>query len=490
MKLSMNMIAWYMREYAPSCAIGEDELSIKGLRFLSEDLQTLSPEYIYFGNAAAFFSDAIYSRAYIAVNKKNYLLFMDSDYEALLNRLLAAFDHFNDWERRMIEVTARQGRMQEIFDIAWEVFENPAVVGGLTETFYAASGASEKQNEPYWDYMMQNRRLHPQVAALQFNNMQGAPIMDLTEKPVLVENIYKGGPPVLMMYLVKDNQPLACCSILQTHKEWIQLNMQLAPVVSGYLLLCEEFTAARPLIRSDEAVFKALLEGETISDEEGSREADRISQRLGRKNFRLVIFRQTITGTRIQKRVLLNRIRETSEFILPVDLENDVYALLPEDASGRIKAFIISNTFLDGACLGVSMVLTDLSSVPSGRRQAEFALSRSEGQPGAFFCEDYAFSYLIEQLCETEAAADFIHPALAVLEEYDKKKGMQLTKTLAAYLDCRRSIEETSKYMNIHKSTLKYRIKRIEELTDIDFDDAAEMRYLALSLWLKEENYV
>ena len=484
----MNMIAWYMRDFEPSCAIAEDELSIKGLRFLSEDLKALSSEYIYFGNAAGFFSDAGYSRAYIAVHKKNYLLFMNSDYEALLNCLLGAFDYFNDWERRMIEVTARQGRMQEIFDIAWEVFENPAVVGDLTETFYAASGALEKQNEPYWDYMMQNRRLHPQVAALQFNNMQGAPIIDLTEKPVLVENIYKGGPPVLMMYLVKDDQPLACCSILQTHKEWIQLNMQLAPAVSGYLLLCEEFTAAKPLIRSDEAVFKALLEGENISDEKNSRELDRISKRLGQENFRLVIFRQTIKGTRIQKRLLLNRIRETSEFILPVDLGSDVYALLPEDASGRIKAFIISNTFLDGICLGVSMVLTDLTSVPSGRRQAEFALGKSEGQPGAFFCEDHAFSYLIEQLSETGAAEDFIHPALSVLEAYDKRKNMQLTRTLSAYLDCRRSIEETSKYMNIHKSTLKYRIKRIEELTDIDFDDPAEMRYLALSIWLKEKD--
>lgn len=483
----MNMIAWYMKEYKPARAIDEDELSIRGLRFLSEDLQTLSPEYIYFGNAAGFFSDAGYSRAYIAVHKKNYLLFMESDYEALLNRLLGAFDYFNDWQRRMTEVTARSGSMQEIFDIAWEVFENPAVVGDQTETFYALSRAAGGRYEPYWDYMMQNRRLHPKVAALQFNNLQGAPIMELTEKPVLVENIYEGGPPVLMMYLIKDNQALACYSILQTHEEWIALNMQLAPVVCGYLFLCAEFTAAKPLIRSDEAAFRALLEGEQPLEESGRRAAQSIMKAVGQDKFRLVIFRQTIEGTSINKIVLLNRIRETSEFILPVAIEKDICALLPEDASGRIKALIISNSFLEGVCLGVSMVLTDPFSIPSGKRQARFALSKSEGHSGAFFCEDYAFPYLIEQLSRTDAAADFIHPALAVLEKYDKRKGMQLTETLAAYLDNRRSIEETSKYMNIHKSTLKYRIKRIEELTDIDFDDPGQMRYLTLSLWLKTQ---
>lgn len=64
---------------------------------------------------------------------------------------------------------------------------------------------------------------------------------------------------------------------------------------------------------------------------------------------------------------------------------------------------------------------------------------------------------------------------------------LELRKTLRTYLDCKCSVTETANRMFLHRNTIKYRIKKCEEILETDFTDADYCFQLQLSLMLIEE---
>jgi sugar diacid utilization regulator len=74
-----------------------------------------------------------------------------------------------------------------------------------------------------------------------------------------------------------------------------------------------------------------------------------------------------------------------------------------------------------------------------------------------------------------------IHPTVRKLMQVDRLHEGDLTRTLFAYLDNQQSVAATARALSVHYNTLKYRIKRITEVVDIDFSDGDQMFRIALS---------
>ena len=65
---------------------------------------------------------------------------------------------------------------------------------------------------------------------------------------------------------------------------------------------------------------------------------------------------------------------------------------------------------------------------------------------------------------------------------YDEKHGTDLVKTLKAYTECNGQVSEVAELLHVHKHTVRYRLRRISDLTGLDvtrFEDAAQL-YLAV----------
>ena len=54
------------------------------------------------------------------------------------------------------------------------------------------------------------------------------------------------------------------------------------------------------------------------------------------------------------------------------------------------------------------------------------------------------------------------------------------------YLLCERDIPKTSQALIIHRTTLLYRLKKMETLVTLDLDDPDQRLYLLLSLWIMD----
>ena len=81
-----------------------------------------------------------------------------------------------------------------------------------------------------------------------------------------------------------------------------------------------------------------------------------------------------------------------------------------------------------------------------------------------------------------EILRGFKDSTLGPVIDYDREQGTQLLDTLSAYMRCNGNIQEVAAFLHVHKHTVRYRLRRVTELTGLDvtrFEDAAQL-YLAV----------
>ena len=117
-------------------------------------------------------------------------------------------------------------------------------------------------------------------------------------------------------------------------------------------------------------------------------------------------------------------------------------------------------------------------------RQAEFACNDSP-DPGVRFCKDLALPFILQTVRGKPSIQDMLHPAIGIIETYDADHDTHLMETLKAYIAARYNQVEAAGRLHVHLNTFKYRIKRIQEITALDYQNQTDMLYLQLSFELR-----
>lgn len=81
-----------------------------------------------------------------------------------------------------------------------------------------------------------------------------------------------------------------------------------------------------------------------------------------------------------------------------------------------------------------------------------------------------------------------VSPELRMLQEYDRENGTQFFETFREYLLQERDIPRTARNLIIHRTTLLYRLKKIQALLHTDLEDPWQRLYLTISLWILEHD--
>lgn len=82
-------------------------------------------------------------------------------------------------------------------------------------------------------------------------------------------------------------------------------------------------------------------------------------------------------------------------------------------------------------------------------------------------------------LSEARVAVDRV---LGPLTEYDAEHGSELLRSLTVFLECNRSWQRASAALCVHKGTVVYRMRRVEELTGRSLDRIADISELWLAI--------
>lgn len=100
------------------------------------------------------------------------------------------------------------------------------------------------------------------------------------------------------------------------------------------------------------------------------------------------------------------------------------------------------------------------------------------------FWDELGVYKLLGNLCQTKEAEVFLNEYIGSLLEYDKRKNGGLVKTLEALIRNNWEMKVTAGELSIHYNTLKYRLKRISEMTGFDIQNSEKRLDFALSLKL------
>lgn len=154
-----------------------------------------------------------------------------------------------------------------------------------------------------------------------------------------------------------------------------------------------------------------------------------------------------------------------------------LYALLP---STRDAIQVFHRRLGSRASLGVSNLLASTDRTPDAVREANWAVRDAAHAPGNL--SHYANATLLSIMRDTEEARVVVDRTLGALLKYDEEHGSELVTSLDTYLSCKRSWQEAASRLAVHRQTVIYRMRRVEEITGRDLSVTSHIADLWLAL--------
>ncbi len=236
-----------------------------------------------------------------------------------------------------------------------------------------------------------------------------------------------------------------------------------------------------------EFFLKDLLDGKIAAKSSSSGRMDYVNA-----GFSGNICCMVIETARTKKTLNIYRIRSDFESLIPGTkslLYNGEIIVLYEFREGKEFPDEMLSKIGDmckegGLYAGMSNHFSDITGLSSYYKQAlraiELGASESDA-PGLYRYCRYYMQHIINIFSQKSEVSAFCYPKLQVLLDYDKENGTELAYSLYMYLICERNSIAASEAMFIHRNTLLYRLKKIDSVVDIDYDNYDERRYLIIS---------
>ncbi|GMA65098.1 PucR family transcriptional regulator ligand-binding domain-containing protein [Alicyclobacillus fastidiosus] len=135
--------------------------------------------------------------------------------------------------------------------------------------------------------------------------------------------------------------------------------------------------------------------------------------------------------------------------------------------------------------VGISRPYTGVEGIAQGYREALQAITLGRtvfGRNTCIFYDDLGVYRFLKEAGSSIEMQKFVGDTLAKVSEYDLHHQSDLMKTLESYFEHNYNLGETADAMYIHVNTLKYRLKRVEEITGCCLSEAEGQLQLHLGL--------
>ncbi|MET0578611.1 MAG: helix-turn-helix domain-containing protein [Ilumatobacteraceae bacterium] len=170
-----------------------------------------------------------------------------------------------------------------------------------------------------------------------------------------------------------------------------------------------------------------------------------------------------------------------------------VVMLADTDRPWELFRVAVGHELRDGRCrVGVGGHCDRVADFPRSHREALQALRLQKvvGGDRAIVFDDLGVYQLLAGVNELDGVDRFVHRWLGVLLDYDaNKEASDLITTLGQYLECGGNYDATAHALSVHRSTLKYRLQRIREISghDLGSPDVQFNLQLAVRAWRTQQ---
>ena len=247
----------------------------------------------------------------------------------------------------------------------------------------------------------------------------------------------------------------------------------------GATVLAMELARVRSLAESELRLRRDLVEDLLAGTDEESAlaRASALGYDLERRHRVVVVEGKGPAGSDDELRfhAVRRACRELEVASLLVSRSGSVVVLVHRDLDWELLRAQVLRELGGGRCvLGVGGSCDGVAGVPRSYQEAQMALkihASSGGPDGATSFDALGVYRVLSRVPDTTEVERFVRDWLGALVDYDARKGSELVKTLSAYLERGGSYDATAQTLVVHRSTLKYRLQRIRELSGHDLGD-------------------
>jgi len=127
-----------------------------------------------------------------------------------------------------------------------------------------------------------------------------------------------------------------------------------------------------------------------------------------------------------------------------------------------------------GCRIGVGGICTHAPEVPRSYREAQLALQVmgfGDRRATVVSFDDLGVFQILAEAQDPNTIQRFVQKWLGALLDYDDSRSAELVPTLSSYLEAGGNYTDSARKLSVHRNTLRYRLRRIGEISGHDLDD-------------------
>lgn len=424
----------------------------------------------------------------------NHFICPEKPDEQILDFILELFSQYQQWEQLIDQLVFRKNGLQELCQLGSGLLENPVCIHDDWFMMIAMSQDIEKTMPPE-HYSSSKKGFIPRMILDDFR-YDSDYLETYTHRNAQIWKNADGTPASLYVNLWDGTVYQGRLLVVQTNRPFKHLDYILAEVLTqrAVFLLRQQYLGEQKTLRSMDDVIYSLVQGKQMDPSDLTQLLNMLNWK---KNDRFLCIRvksQEQDGKTVMEHVLhsdLFRIFPEG-YILFSGAEQCVILNLSRDtASGAMIQHRLAPLCRD-YCLyaGISSPVADIHDLHLAYYQAQLALNqafRLHSDRWIIHFSDCAMEHMLENLDSPLPAWCLVSPELLTILDYDRQKGTQYFETFREYLLNERDIPKTSEKLIIHRTTLLYRLKKIQSMLNVNLEDPWQRLYLMLSFWILEK---
>lgn len=412
------------------------------------------------------------------------------DFHSLFMRLQSIFERFNTWQEEILLATTGREDLQNIFDKAASVLQNPIALIGKSQTLVMKAGAlpGNIDGSIWLELLNQGYARLENLSKKQLSELNQKLIS--TEEPFFLQKVSH----------YTDN----CHMIAPLHNEgelfaMFGMSDLSAPITLGQV----------SLVRLLQDMMKRIILAETNKQHLGVDidyyvdriingylvEKEALSYSLAMRRWEIgdvyqAIFLKADNSAVVDdnmRNVLAVRVQSLILGAYAFPYEQGILVLVRDTETKTLPEYLVGlEHFCEnfGLHCGISLVHVGFMQIKEAYTQAIIAyeFGKDDKENRSLLFQEHYVPCLANALSSTVPISCFCHPKVLRLWLRGGEKGRALVETLRHYLIHGRNANATARVMRLHRNTVLYRINRLQELFGQELGSSDADTYLMLVL--------
>ncbi len=323
-----------------------------------------------------------------------------------------------------------------------------------------------------------------------------------TDNPVLMQSLSTPGLARFVSPVITKNIGRGYLSIIGRDTDLDDIDLLVAE--HGAAACALEMAKAKAISDTEKRLrgtfLDRLLNGD-VSQQEAIHQGERFEHDMTRLHLAIVLKWQGDKPASTRRlETLVNSAVEAqraSALVWQREKENEVVVFHAADLEHPINTSLkLAENFIketqrqypgSKVAIGLGQVAREVTSWRNSYQDASRALDlafRLQTET-PLYIGDLGVYQLVLSLGEKEKLLAFQEKTLGALVEYDHHQRADLIKTLEAFFQCHGNLSETAETLIVHRNTLLYRMKRINEIAQIDLERPETRLALHLALTIR-----